>query len=156
LRPSADPSGLFLRPLAWGGILVAAVGLVSKERRFLLLLLVPALLLEGGAAWLIEGGPAPFLAGACHGLALGLIVRVVAWGLHRDTATCVLGVAMGACLGIQVADGYGVTLLTNLRESGVGPWHLTLLAFYLEGCLAFVTAIVCGLLVGKRPQTETR
>ena len=93
IDPYVDPYGSFLRPLAWPALLAVSIGLVPKVRR-----LVPgvlALLIAGAASWFGAGAFTPFLAGAVHGLLLGLVVRVVAWGLGRDRATCLLGAAVG-------------------------------------------------------------
>jgi serine/threonine protein kinase len=148
-RPAPDLTGSFLRLLAWPGLLAGLVGLAFRDRR--LLLVVP--ILAGGlaAGWFFDQGPAAFLAGAFHGLVLGLLVRLVAWGLQRDRGSCALGAVAGAWAGLLVAEGYGVTLHTYLLESGLGLWHTMTVSLYVETFLAFAAAVVCGLAAGRRP-----
>jgi serine/threonine protein kinase len=150
-RPEVDPAGLFLRQLAWVGLLAALAGFLPRHRWRLLLLFVPALLLSGGSAWLVEQRETAFLAGIVHGLMLGLLARLIAWSLNRDGATCLLGVALGACLGIQLAEWYATALRSYLSESGLAARQMPWYSLYLEICLAFVAAVVCGLTAGRRP-----
>jgi serine/threonine protein kinase len=155
-RPEVDPAGLFVRRLAWVGLLAAAAGFVPRDRWRLLLLLVAALLLAAGTSWLVEQRETAFLAGALHGLMLGLLARLIAWSLNRDRPTCLLGVALGACLGIQLAEWYGFALRNYLNESGVAAWQMPLYSLYLEISLAFVAAVACGLTAGRRPTPPAR
>jgi hypothetical protein len=148
--PAPDPEGLFVRTLAGPVVLAFLAGLLPRERRRWLWFLAPALVLAVGAGWLIDPGPAAPLAGAVHGLLLGFIARVVAWGLRRDRAACVLGAVGGGFVGLQIADWCGAALRSYLSAAGLGPWHMTIYSLYCEACLAFTAALVLGLAAGQR------
>lgn len=152
-RPTIDPSWLFLRPLAGFALLAVLLGFL-RGKGMLLLFFLPALAIAAGSAWLSEDGLAAFWAGVCHGLLLGLLARVIAWSLNRDRAVCAFGTALGACVGLVVADRMGIALRTYLMESGLGSWHMTIYSLYLETCLAFAAAVVLGLGAGRRPSAS--
>jgi hypothetical protein len=149
--PVFDTGGVFLRTMAWWGLLAALIGLVPRARWGTPLLVVPLLLGSAGLAWLVERNATPFLAGAVHGLLLGLLARIVAWGLNRDRATCALGTAVGAVVGLQLGEWYGFSFRNYLSESGLGLWHMWLYSLYLEICVAFAAAMVVGMTTGSAP-----
>jgi len=148
-RPAIDPYGSFLRPLAWPGLAALLAGLLLRWRP--IALLAGALGVAGAGAWALEGGPAPLLAGVFHGLLVGLIACVVAWGTQRDRATCALGAAVGALGGLYVAMYQGtLTLILYLQQGGLGGWSTGLAALYMESIVAFTAAVVAALVAGQR------
>jgi serine/threonine protein kinase len=147
-RPGIDPYGSFLRILAWPGLAALLAGLLPRWRP--IVLLACGLGLAGAGSWALDGGSTPFLAGVFHGLLVGVIACVVAWGIQRDRGTCALGAAVGALAGLFLGTTYDLTLVAYLNQSGVGSWTSGMASLYLETIVAFVAAFVAGLVLGQR------
>jgi hypothetical protein len=133
--------------------LVAAllVGNLARGRRPGLILL--ALTGAGGAAALLaERGLDWALAGVAHGLLLGVLARLLAWGLNRDTPAVVLGVILGAYAGVILGDHYYPILHRTTRNWGKG-FGTPVLSLYAEISVAYLGGLAVGLLVGK-PRTS--
>lgn len=147
-RPVPDPYGSFLQPAAWPGLAALLAGLLPRWRP--VALLAGSLGLLGAGAWAIDGGLAALPTGALHGLLVGTVACVVAWGLRCDRATCALGAAVGAVAGLFLAASYETTLVMYLRGGGIDGWTTGMAALYLETVVAFAAAVVAGLVVGQR------
>ena len=112
--------------------------------------IAPAVLMGGAAPGLPETTAIVLSAGALHGLVLGAMARVVAWGLNREKALVALGAVVGALGGI---------LLTLLYEGQVLRWAVPLgravaqyriVYAYNEVLAAHVGAVLFGLLARRR------
>jgi serine/threonine protein kinase len=144
LTDAAEP--LPLRLLAAAGLAAILVGLLARGRRGLLLALLPALGVGTLVGWSIDKGLAPLLTGVMHGLLVGWLARVVAWGLRRSQAVCALGAVLGAYGGLYFAYWNITSYLTYLRETTGSIWSTSEASLYLELCLAFAGAVVAGLI----------
>jgi serine/threonine-protein kinase len=140
--------GLTLGALA-GVLLGSAVG----NWRTLVLVQLPSLGALAAAGWYLGPGPGPFLAGALHGLILGGVCRLVAWGLNRDRAAAALGALLGAAAGVVVADLY-LLRFGDLIQMDLGTWlGRPALSLYAEVGVAYLGALAAAVLLGtsRRP-----
>ena len=85
-----------------------------------------------------------------HGVGLAVLVRLVGWCLLRDTPAVALGALAGVAVGLTLADRYAGTLYIYVVSSGWSGWSPAWVGLYLEVCLAFLGAIVGGLLGPRR------
>jgi hypothetical protein len=133
-------------------VVLAAFAVASRRRwRATLLVCLPALAIPAAAGWLLRAGPRPLLAGLAHGLLLGALARLAAWGLNREKAAAFLGALLGAYGGILLADGYsphqfGFALADFGLTTGT---NIALYSLYAEVCGAFVGALAVSLLAGN-------
>src|SRR5262249_47617985 len=89
------------------------------------------------------------------GLLVAALVRLVSWCLLRDAAAVALGALLGAVAGLVVADLQGGRLYAHVA-SGSHRWPPGWIGLYLVVALAFLGAVVAGLLgpraaVAQRP-----
>jgi hypothetical protein len=141
-------------PLALA-VLVTVLAAAPSRWRFVLFGCVPVLAALAVVGWLLGGGLRPVQAGAVHGLLLGVIARLVAWGLNREKAAAALGTVLGAYTGILLADQFFPRLYTFARANDLGWATPNNLSLYLEVCVAYLGALLLGLIVPK-PQSRRR
>jgi predicted Ser/Thr protein kinase len=131
--------------LTCAALACTVVGLLMRGARAALLWKLPGIAVWAAVGWAIDHSLAPFLAGALHGLVLGAVSRVVAWGVNREKAAAALGALLGACGGVVLADLYG------RRFFGLfGPSWGSALSLYAETGVAYLGALATALLLGKR------
>jgi predicted Ser/Thr protein kinase len=130
-------------------LLATLLGLVLRNWRAVVMGLLPATIVLAAVGWYFDRSAQPFLTGACHGLLLGVISRVVAWGLHRDRMASALGALLGACGGLVLADLYGRGYFKPVDLEKVIGWGSTL-SLYAEIGLAYLGAIATALVLGGR------
>ncbi len=129
---------------------------VRGRWRAALLVGVAALAILAVAAWYLSAGPRPLLAGLVHGLLLGTLARLAAWGLNREKGAALLGALLGAYGGILLAHLYQPHLYGYaLAEVGLATVsNLALYSLYAETCGAYLGALVVSLL-SKAPTAGT-
>jgi hypothetical protein len=171
LRKEADWQNLawFYNVLTAGGLLAILVGLAVSKKWLALALVVPAVAAAALAGlyfnhdqnrsvvsqWqLFLAGAnqewASFFAGTFHGLVIGLAAWLMSWIMNRHAASTLLGACIGALLGMYLAD---TTQLRGLLQTPeFKGWPLPVVSLFLEVSLAFVLALVTGL-IGRRDIT---
>jgi hypothetical protein len=136
-----------------GSLLLGTVlGLAPRDRRGALLWLLPSLLILATLDGFLNRNCNVFLAGALHGLLLGGLTRIVAWGLNREQAPAALGAFWGAVGGSILALLYAGRFAELLREADLGGWRPTAITLYAEIAVAYLGALATALLLGIRPR----
>jgi hypothetical protein len=143
--PLAGESGVWLGRLAGAaGLLAALVGLARRDPWPALLGWLALLGAGAAAGWLLDSRPA-LLAACFHGVLLGVAARLAAWGLRADPGATALGALVGGGFALHLAEWYGPPLRAYLLDSGISL-SFGVVSLYLEGCLAYLGAVVAGLL----------
>jgi uncharacterized protein (DUF433 family) len=135
------------------GAVGIVLGLLLRNWRAALLWQLPVLAAATIAGWSVNGTMQPILAGVFHGILLGALSRVVAWGLNREPAAAVLGTLLGAGMGIMLAETYDTRIYGLLLDSGLGTWRraiLPYLSLYSECFVAYLFAVLLTLVLGTR------
>jgi uncharacterized protein (DUF433 family) len=147
---TAEDAPAWATALAIG--LAVASGLLGAVRRTWWVAL-PVLVAGIGvcaALGLLNGGsPRVLPAAALHGLLLGALARLAAWGLRREKAAAVLGALVGGYVGLVLVQLYGGRLFSFFLNLGL-EWGHGIRSLYLEVAIAYLGAIALALL-GRRP-----
>jgi hypothetical protein len=143
--------------LGGAALLGVFFGVLAAGWRSALLGFLPAVAVWAGLGWYLDHSARPVLLGALHGLLLGLIGRVTAWGFGRPQAAAALGALLGGLLGWLVVDLHGETLWNLVVASGLRlrEYQISFL-YYGETCFAYLGAIAAALLSRSAEEAKSR
>jgi uncharacterized protein (DUF433 family) len=94
----------------------------------------------------------PLPAGAFHGLLLGALARLAAWGLRREKAAAALGAMAGGYVGLVLVQLYGGRLHAFFLNNGL-EWGHGARSLYVEVAVAYLGAVALTLL-GRPGESE--
>jgi hypothetical protein len=153
----------FYDTLVGAGLLAILLGLVFSKRWLVLAWFVPCAIGLAFAGRYLNKGPSagstdwvPLFAGAFHGMVLGVIARIVAWCMNRDSATVLLGALIGGFVGLLLVDIEYREVRDLLRLPELRLWKIPFISLYGECAGAFLCGLVFGLLGRPRYVRSSR